>query len=263
MTKNGSVFHLTTPLRSGGHLPLIGFGTWQLRGGDARQAVGWALEAGYRHLDTATSYRNQTEVGAALRESGVSREEVFVTTKLPPDHVGRERRTLEESLSELGLDHLDLWLIHWPPGGNAGVPTWREFIAARKDGLTKAIGVSNYSLAQLDELASATGEMPDVNQIKWSPANFDRAVLEGHRERGVVLEGYSPFRSADLNDTRLTGIAGAHGKTVAQVIVRWHLQHNIVVIPKSGRRERIISNVDVGDFELSQEEMDAIDGIAG
>ena len=263
MTNNGSVFHLTTPLRSGGRLPLVGFGTWQLRGDDARQAVGWALEAGYRHLDTATSYRNQREVGAALRESGIPREEVFITTKLPPDHVGRERRTLEESLSELGLDHLDLWLIHWPPGGRAGVSTWQEFIAARNDGLTKAIGVSNYSTAQLDELASATGEMPDVNQIKWSPATFDRTILEGHRERGVVLEGYSPFRSADLDHPVLAGIAEAHGKTVPQVIVRWHLQHGIVVIPKSGRRERIISNADVGDFELSQEEMDAIDGISG
>src|SRR5262245_41117459 len=121
MSTNGSVYEVGAALSGGGQIPLLGFGTWQLRGDEARQAVEWALEAGYRHLDSATGYRNQTEVGAALKASGLPRESVFVTTKLPPDHVDRERKTLEESLSELGLDHLDLWLIHWPPGGEAGV----------------------------------------------------------------------------------------------------------------------------------------------
>lgn len=262
MANQGSVYELSVPL-DGGRIPLLGFGTWQLRGNEARTATGWALEAGYRHIDTATGYRNQTEVGAAIRDSGLPREQLFVTTKLPPDHAGREARTLRESLDQLGLAYLDLWLIHWPPGGSAGVDTWREFVRAREEGQARAIGVSNYSLAQLDELTDATGVTPAVNQIRWSPAVFDRALLDGHRERGVVLEGYSPFRSANLEQPALAELATRHGKNAAQVIVRWHLQHEVVVIPKSSRRERITANADVGDFELSDEEMAAIDRLAG
>lgn len=253
---------MTAALSGGGQIPLLGFGTWQLRGDEARQAVEWALEAGYRHLDSATGYRNQREVGGALKASGLPRESVFVTTKLPPDHVGRERQTLEESLSELGLDHLDLWLIHWPPGGTAGVSSWQVFVEARGEGLTKSIGVSNYSLAQLDELADATGVMPEVNQIKWSPANYDAEIVQGHLDRGVVLEGYSPFRSADLSHPVLTDIASKYGKTVPQVIVRWHLQHEFVVIPKSAQRDRITANADVADFTLTPDDLTAIDGIS-
>ncbi|WP_460528871.1 aldo/keto reductase [Flindersiella endophytica] len=262
MSTNGSVYEMGAALSGGGQIPLLGFGTWQLRGDEAQQAVEWALEAGYRHLDSATGYRNQTEVGAALKASGLPRESVFVTTKLPPDHVDREQRTLEESLSELGLDHLDLWLIHWPPGGEAGVSTWQVFVEARNQGLTKAIGVSNYSLAQLDELADATGVMPEVNQIKWSPANYDAEIVQGHLDRGVVLEGYSPFRSANLEHPVFAGIAEKYGKTVPQVIVRWHLQHEFVVIPKSSQRDRIIANADAGDFSLTPDELSAIDGIS-
>lgn len=262
MVNSGSTFDRSVPLADGARIPLLGFGTWQLRDDEARQATGWALQAGYRHIDTATGYRNQSEVGAAIRDSGLSRDELFVTTKLPPDHAGRVQQTLQESLRQLGLQRLDLWLIHWPPGGTAGVDSWREFVAAREAGLTTSIGVSNYSLDQLDELTSATGVTPAVNQIKWSPAVFDQAVLDGHRERGVVLEGYSPFRSANLSNPALTEIASRHGKTPAQVIVRWHLQHEIVVIPKSSQQERIVSNADVGDFTLDSDEMAIIDGLA-
>jgi diketogulonate reductase-like aldo/keto reductase len=243
-------------------MPLLGFGTWQLRGREAHDGVRWALDAGYRHIDTATGYANETEVGAALSESGVPREEVFVTTKMPPDHVGRERRTLEESLANLGTSYVDLWLIHWPPGGTAGVDSWRVFVQAHKEGLARAIGVSNYSLDQIDELVEATGEAPAANQIKWSPFLFDRTVYDGLASRGVVLEGYSPFRAARLDDPVLAEIAGTHGKTAAQVIIRWHVQRGIVVIPKSARRERIESNIDVLDFELSPEEMTAVDGLS-
>lgn len=263
MANEGSVYELSVPLGEGGRIPLLGFGTWQLRGDEARRATSWALEVGYRHVDTATGYRNQTDVGAAIRDGSVPREQLFVTTKLPPDHAGREAATLRQSLDQLGVAYLDLWLIHWPPGGTAGVETWREFVRAREDGHVKAIGVSNYSLAQLDELTDATGVTPAVNQIRWSPAVFDRALLDGHRERGVVLEGYSPFRSANLDQPALTEIATRHGKTTAQVIVRWHLQHETVVIPKSSRQERIASNADVGDFDLASDEMAAIDRLAG
>jgi diketogulonate reductase-like aldo/keto reductase len=252
---------LTAPLAGGGAIPLVGLGTWQLRGEQARQAVTWALDAGYRHLDTATMYRNEAEVGAAVRDSPVERDEVFLTTKLPPDRADRARATLEASLAALGTDHVDLWLIHWPPDGGAGVATWRDLVAARDEGLARAIGVSNYALDQLDELTRETGVTPEVNQVKWSPKLFDRATYDGHRERGVVLEGYSPFRSGRLSDRVLAGIAERHGTGAAQVVIRWHLQHGVVVIPKSARRERIVDNVDVGGFTLSGDEMAAIDAL--
>jgi 2,5-diketo-D-gluconate reductase A len=259
MTNIGLTSDLVAPLSGGGRMPLLGFGTWQLRGGEAKQATRWALDAGYRHIDTATGYRNETEVGAALRESGVPREEVFVTTKMPPDHAGRERQTLEESLANLDTPYVDLWLVHWPPGGTAGVDSWKVFVQAHKEGLARAIGVSNYSLDQIDELVDATGEAPAANQIKWSPAIYDATVVDGLASRGVVLEGYSPFRAASLDDPELTRIASSYGKTPAQVIVRWHVQHGFVVIPKSAQRERIEANIDVLDFELSAADMAVLD----
>jgi 2,5-diketo-D-gluconate reductase A len=208
-------------------------------------------------------YNNEQAVGRAIHASGVARESVFVTTKLPADNVGRERATLDRSLSALGLDHVDLWLVHWPPGGTAGVTTWREFVRARADGLARSIGVSNYSFDQIDELTAATGVTPEINQVRWSPSLFDRATIDGHRERGVVLEGYSPFRAGGLDHPVLLDIANAHGATAAQVVIRWHLQHEVVVIPKSARRERIIDNVDVAGLVLSEDEMRAIDGLGG
>jgi diketogulonate reductase-like aldo/keto reductase len=248
-------------LASGAHLPLIGLGTWRLNGAEAREAIGWALEAGYRHIDTATAYDNERDVGRAIRDSGIARDEVFVTTKMPAENVGSERATLEQSLTAMAVDHVDLWLVHWPPGQTAGVSSWREFVQAREDGLARAIGVSNYSLDQIDELTEATGVTPEVNQVRWSPSLFDRATFDGHRERGVVLEGYSPFRAGGLDNPVLLEIAEAHQATAAQVVIRWHLQHGIVVIPKSARRERIVDNVDVAGLVLTDAQMLAIDGL--
>jgi diketogulonate reductase-like aldo/keto reductase len=250
----------TAALPGGGQIPLVGFGTWKLSGDEARDSTLAALAAGYRHVDTATMYANEAEVGAALRESDVPRTEVFITTKLPAERAGRERETLEASLRDLGVDQVDLWLIHWPPG-DTGLPVWREFVAARDQGLVRDIGVSNYSLAQIDELVAATGVAPAVNQVRWGPTLFDAAELAGHRERGVLLEGYSPFRSSSLTDPTLVAIAEAHARTVPQVIVRWHVQHGVVVIPKSARPERIVSNVDVAGFTLTDEQMAAIDAL--
>jgi 2,5-diketo-D-gluconate reductase A len=252
---------LGAPLASGGQIPLVGFGTWRLSGEQAREAVGWALEAGYRHVDTATMYRNEAEVGRAVRDSGLDRDDLFLTTKLPAGSAGRARATLEASLQALGTDHVDLWLIHWPPDDRAGVATWRDFVAARDEGLATAIGVSNYSLDQIDELTRETGLTPEVNQVKWGPFLFDQATYDGHAQRGVVLEGYSPFRSGRLDHAVLSVIATRHRTGVAQVIVRWHLQHGTVVIPKSARRDRIVSNADVGGFKLTAEEMAALDGL--
>lgn len=250
------------PLTSGGAIPVVGFGTWQLRGSEAYDATRCALEVGYRHIDTATGYGNQEQVGQALRDSGVPRDAVFITTKLPPDNAGKERETIEASLRELGVDYLDLWLVHWPPGGEAGVPTWREFLKLRQEGKTKAVGVSNYSPAQIDELVEDSGVAPEVNQIKWSPALYDQARLDHSRQRGVVLEGYSPLRASDLSQPVFQRIAEAHGVTPAQVILRWHVDHDIVVIPKSAHPDRIRANFDLFGFSLSKAEMAELDGIA-
>jgi len=246
---------LTVSLPSGAEMPLLGFGTWQITGPTATTATAAALAAGYRHVDTATVYGNEAEVGEALNGA-----DVFVTTKLPGDGRAPARETLQRSLDLLKVDAVNLWLIHWPED-SANVQAWRDMISAREAGLTKDIGVSNYSLEQLDELHNATGVMPSVNQIAWSPLLFDRKVLDGHRERDVVLEGYSALRGGTLEHPVITGIAGRMGRTPAQVIIRWHLQHGVVVIPKSEQPERIVSNADVGDFELTAEDMMAMDGL--
>jgi len=248
-------------LRDGVSMPLLGFGTWQATGRRGYAAVLEALRVGYRHLDTATFYGNETEVGRAVRDSGVPRDEVFVTTKMPPGRAGRERQTLAESLRQLGMDRVDLWLVHWPPGDRARLGTWREFLALRDEGLARSVGVSNYSIRQIDELTEATGAAPAVNQIPWSPFQYDAGLLAAHRERGVVVEGYSPFKGSDLRHRVLAGIAPAHGVTPAQVVLRWHVQHEVVVIPKSVTPARIKENFDVLGFELTAEEMAAIDGL--
>ena len=205
-------------------------------------------------------YGNEAEIGRALRDSGVDRHEVFLTTKLPAGNAGRERETLAASLRGLGTDYVDLWLVHWPPRGGARPMTWREFLAVRDEGLTRAVGVSNYSIAQIDELVGATGQVPAVNQIPWSPRKHDPGLLAAHRDRGVAVEGYSPLKGTDLSDPVLAEIASKHAVTPAQVVLRWHIEHGIVVIPKSEQRERIESNFDLFGFSLDPGEMARIEG---
>jgi diketogulonate reductase-like aldo/keto reductase len=248
-------------LSPGVEMPLLGFGTWQIRGASAYEAVRDALEAGYRHIDTATMYGNEAEVGRALADSGVPRNEVFVATKLPPERAGRERVTLDASLRALGVDAVDLWLIHWPPRRKS-VPVWREMLAARDEGRARAVGVSNYGIDEIDELVAATGERPAVNQIRFGPSLYDSKLIAEHRERGVVVEGYSPFKTTNLHDPVLTRIAAGRGVDPARVVLRWHVQHGIVVIPKSRTPERIATNAAIDGFELTGDEMAAIDGLA-
>jgi 2,5-diketo-D-gluconate reductase A len=250
-----------TKLRGGVEMPMIGFGTWQVSGRRGYESVRLALEAGYRHIDSATMYGNEKEVGRAVHDSGIPRAEVFVTTKLPADRVGRERETIGASLRALAMDYVDLWLVHWPPRGQARPATWRELLAVRDEGLARSVGVSNYTTAQIDELIEATGEAPAVNQIPWSPWEHDPARLAEHRERDVVLEGYSPFKRSDLDHPVLTRIAAAHGVTPARVVLRWHIEHGIVVIPKSVTPERIASNLDILGFALTSEEVAEIDAL--
>jgi 2,5-diketo-D-gluconate reductase A len=260
MTEAAAIPGVTLP--GGVSMPMIGFGTWQLRGRPGREAMRTALAAGYRHIDTATMYGNEADVGYALAESKLDRAEVFITTKLPSGRAGRERSTLSASLRALGTSEVDLWLVHWPPAGRMLTLAWREFLAMRDDGRARAVGVSNYSLAQIDRLIEATGEAPAVNQIPWSPARYDPALLAGHRERGVAVEGYSPLKGTDLASPVLASIADAHGVGTAQVVVRWHLEHGVTVLVKSSHPDRIAGNIDVSGFSLSPDEVAAIDGLS-
>jgi 2,5-diketo-D-gluconate reductase A len=245
---------------SRGSMPLLGFGTWQIKGAKASETTAAALRAGYRHLDTATVYGNEGEVGRGLEQSGVARDDVFVTTKCPPNHGGDALDTLRRSLDLLGTDHVDLWLIHWP-GDRSQVGLWRSFVEAREQGLARDIGVSNFDVGMIDEVTEATGTAPAVNQVEWSPLLYDASVLEEHRGRGITLEGYSALRGGTLDHPAIVAIAEGLGRTPAQVIIRWHLQHGVVVIPKSRNADRIRSNADVAGFDLTDDDMATLDGL--
>jgi 2,5-diketo-D-gluconate reductase A len=240
-------------------MPLVGFGTWKLRGHQAHEALLTALQTGYRHIDTATMYGNEADVGRAVRDSGLPREDVFITTKIRAADAGRARSVLTASLRALGTDHLDLWLIHWPPRIGQGRQLWNEILGAQSEGLVRDVGVSNYKLSGIDDLIKSSGKAPAVNQIPWSPARYDAGLLAGHAERGVAVEGYSPLKGTPLNDPVLAEIAAAHDVTVAQVVLRWHLEHDITVIPKSAQPGRIAANFDLLGFSLSNDEVSRID----
>lgn len=254
----------TLPMRDGGAIPRLGLGVWQAaRGIETRQAVLWALESGYRHVDTARIYGNEADVGEAIRASGVPRDEVFVTTKLWNDDHGYDAalRALQASLGRLGLDWVDLYLIHWPLEG-LRLDSWRALVQAREDGLCRAIGVSNYLPRHLDELAQASPVMPAVNQFEMHPWLAQSDVLESCRTHDVVAESYCPLaRGRRMDDPVLVRIAGKHGKTPAQVLIRWALQKDVVVIPKSARQDRIHENSDVFDFHLDGADMAALDAL--
>ncbi|MCA1691813.1 MAG: aldo/keto reductase [Actinobacteria bacterium] len=252
----------TVPLGARGAMPMVGLGTWQMTGSQCYRAVRYSLEVGYRHIDTAAIYGNEREVGRAVRDSGLPRDDVFVTTKLPPRDAGRERPALEASLRALGMEYVDLWLIHWPPSRGAAPQMWKQLLTLRDEGMAAAVGVSNYSPAQLDGLLGATGEAPQVNQIRWGPTLYDPPELEDHRRRGVILEGYSPFKTTDMRHPVLADVAARHGATPAQVVVRWHVDHGVVVIPKSATPERIAANFDVFGFTLDDEDRRRVDGLS-
>jgi len=261
MTDSIQLPQQTVTLAAGTEMPLLGFGTWQIKGQEAVDSAAAALAAGYRHLDTATVYGNEGEVGRALADSGVARDDVFLTTKFPPDRAGKELDTLRESLELLQTDHVDLWLIHWPGEGGVNVDIWKAFTEARDQGLTREIGVSNFDAALLDEVTRAADVAPAVNQIEWSPLLYDATTVADHRERGIVLEGYSALRGGTLDHPTIVEIAERLGRTTAQVIIRWHLQHGIVAIPKSVHAERIRANADVAGFDLADGDMAALDAL--
>jgi diketogulonate reductase-like aldo/keto reductase len=226
--------------------------------------VRWALEAGYRHIDTAQAYGNETSVGRALRDSGLPREDVFVTTKFHPGRKDPEAEA-QRSLERLGVDSVDLYIIHWPAGG----PTWAwdGMQGARERGYARSIGVSNFSVAELDELLAVAATQPAVNQVQFSPFEYRRALLEACERRQVAVEAYSPLGTGrHLGDRTVAEIADRLGRTPAQVLIRWCLQRDLVVLPKSTHRERIEENAQVFDFTLPDDAMaalDTLDGTAG
>ena len=242
-------------------MPVLGLGVWQMAaGGETERAVEWALEAGYRHIDTASMYRNERSVGAALRRSGLPREQVFVTTKLMPTHPSAARE-LDKSLERLSLDYVDLYLIHWPlPFVTARF--WRELESHQDRGLAREIGVSNFGRDKLEALLQGASRAPAVNQVQFSPFHYRRRLLDFCLEQAIVFEAYSPLeRGQGLQDATITAVAARLGRTPAQVMLRWAIQHQAVVIPKSSRKERIRSNAQLFDFELADTDMRSLDAL--
>ena len=246
-------------LADGNVIPLLGLGVWQVPDRECEAAVRSALEAGYRHIDTAQAYGNESGVGRALRASGLPREDVFITTKFHPGRRDPEAE-VQRSLERLGTDYVDLYIIHWPQGG----PTWawEGMQRARERGYAHSIGVSNFSAAEIDAVLQVADMRPVVNQVQFSPFEFRRALLDACERVGVALEAYSPLGTGrHLGDRQVARVAERLGRTPAQVLIRWALQRNVVVLPKSTHRERIEQNAQVFDFELSQQDIAALDAL--
>jgi len=255
----------TVDLCDGNKMPLFGFGTFRLADGDeAENAVRCALESGYRHIDTAAVYGNEESVGRALADSGVPREEVFVTTKVWINAFGRDatRQACEDSLQRLGLDYVDLYLIHWPVDDTM-MGAWEAMQKLRDQGKCRSIGVSNFSVRRLEEaFFPHTDEVPAVNQVEFHPFLFKKDLLEYCVTKGIRIESWGSLtRSEKFGNPTLAEIARETGKTPAQVLLRWHLQHGVIIIPKSAHAERICENADVFDVGLSSRQMSRLDAL--
>lgn len=256
------------PLNDGNTIPQLGLGVWKADGGqEVEQAVLHALSAGYRLIDTAMVYQNEDGVGRAIAQSGIDRQELFITTKLWNSDQGADkvRSALLASLERLKLDYVDLYLIHWPmPARGLYVETWKELIKLQSEGLVKSIGVSNFNIEHLEELKKHTSVLPAVNQVELHPYFQQRELREYCQANSTRVESWSPIggSTSDLlkNDT-LQELATKYGKSPAQIVIRWHLQHGLIVIPKSTNQSRIQENIDVFDFELSPEHMVLIDSL--
>jgi diketogulonate reductase-like aldo/keto reductase len=257
----------TVKLNTGDKMPEIGFGTWKISNqNDAKKAVKTAIKVGYKLIDTAKIYGNEEGVGEGIKEGGVDREELFVTTKLWNDDQGYESglKAFDESLKRLGLEYVDLYLIHWP-GTDRRAEAWKALQEIQSQGLAKNIGVSNYTVRHLEEVLSSSKVVPAVNQIEFHPFIYEdqKEVLEYCKKNKIVVEAYSPLaRARDMENTTLHAIAVRHGKTIAQVMLRWAIQHGTVPIPKSTNPGRTKENIEVFDFDLAEEEMNTINRLS-
>lgn len=252
--------HLT--FNDGRAIPQVGLGVWQTPNDVAVTAVRTALEAGYRHVDTAAIYENETGVGAGIRAAGLPRDDLFVTTKVWNADQGFDAtlKAADASLKRLGLDHVDLYLIHWPaPRKGLFVDTWRALVRLREEGRARSIGVSNFEVEHLDRIIAETGVTPAINQIELHPRFQQKALRAAHAERGILTQSWSPLGQGTLlADPAIAAIAERHGRTPAQVIIRWHIDSGLVVIPKSVTPSRIVENFDVFGFKLDEADLAAI-----
>ena len=253
---------LMTSLNNGVQMPLLGLGVYDMYKKEAEQAVLWALETGYRLIDTASMYRNETEIGNAVNQSGLDRKDLFITTKVNNDEQGYEKtlHAFDASLQKLNLDYVDLYMVHWPIKYTRKF-TWKALEKLYHEGRVKAIGVANYLIPFLDELGIEATEVPAVNQVEFSPYLYQEDLLNYCREKNVQLQAYSPLvRGQRMTDPKLVDLAGKYGKSPAQIILRWAMQLGVSTIPKSSNLERLKENFDVFDFEISQDDMTYING---
>ncbi|PAD21975.1 aldo/keto reductase [Terribacillus saccharophilus] len=256
----------TKKLHDGTILPAVGFGTYSLKGSRGVQAIRSAIDAGYRLLDTAYNYENEATVGQAIKQHGISREEILVTSKLPGRYHQHENAitTIQESLYRAGLDYYDLYLIHWPnPKQDQYVEAWQALLDARKWGLIRSIGVCNFLPEHLERLKAETGELPVINQIELHPFFNQEKLRQYHEENGIVTESWSPLgrKTNLLEHPLLAEIAASHGRTVSQIVLRWHYQLGSIAIPKSATPSRQVENLAIFDFELNHVDMEKINSL--
>ena len=250
-------------LNNGVEIPVLGFGTLHMQGEVVQKAIQWALDAGYRHIDTAKAYGNESDVGIAIRRSGLKREELFVTTKLWNEDHGYDNtlNALNRSLKNLGMSYVDLYLIHWPVSGRRQ-ETWKAMQRVLGEGKARSIGVSNFTKRHLEELQSNAGTVPVVNQVEFTPFLYQKALQQYCETNGTRIEAWAPLtRGKRFDNPVVADIAIRHGKTPAQILLRWSLQHSVIVLPKSSNQERIAENAAIFDFNISDEEMAKLDGL--
>lgn len=249
-------------LNSGIEIPILGLGTWRAEGKECTQAILWAFEAGYRHIDTASFYQNEEAVGKAIQDSGLDREEIFVTTKVWNDDHGYDNaiKAFDKSLKRLNLDYIDLYLIHWPVSCRR-IETWKALEKIMNDGKARAIGVSNFMIRHFEELLPNVDIIPAINQIEFNPYQYQKGLHQYCSKYYIQLEAFAPIvRARKFDDPKLLELCKKYDKTPAQILLRWAIQHDIIVIPKSVQKDRIIENSLLFDFEISDVDMTMLDG---